>query len=471
MTTNAIQSSHIYSTYFAPRGRSRIYTLGMQIAQLYLSPFDQIIGFIGEAGSGKSVLIKGMFPGIELTNDDDGVNVRPLPLLEQEYETGFFTPHTYHLDIRFETGFHQLSELADAVRLAVRRGKRIIIEHFDLIYPLLGVNANLLIGVGEQIVITRPNLFGPLPQELCDIVYPSLAYRLMAHSAEDLCEYAMTQEQMLACSHGDIRHGFVLEFNEHQPDIDIPTLEARVNELIRQELPIDYYVTIDMQALVEMVDNFGGIEVYIPHDMSFAGSVLKQGYRNLDGASAEFFVRCRHGEGYANSDIDRLNMQRYFYAGLFKRVRSMGVTDVIAQLPLIFNNYIHTDMDLTTIAKMLVSFTRIDSANIMLAQTPVFMGVPNVGKTSSFDGYSCVVPDAGSIAALLNQYFCTYTGPIDVSEMNLVTDDWPHGTASTDANVQYMGRIDKESDDAILNGNTDLDNAKTTDELAASSAN
>ena len=39
----------------------------------------------------------------------------------------------------------------------------------------------------------------------------------------------------------------------------------------------------------------------------------------LDGASAEFFVRCRHGDGYANSDIDRLNMQRYFYAGLFKR--------------------------------------------------------------------------------------------------------------------------------------------------------
>ena len=237
------------------------------------------------------------------------------------------------------------------------------------------------------------------------------------------------------------------------------------------KLPIDYYVTIDMQALVEMVDNFGGIEVYIPHDMSFAGSALKQGYRNLDGASAEFFVRCRHGEGYSNSDIDRLNMQRYFYAGLFKRVRSMGVTDVINQLPLIFNNYIHTDMDLTTIAKMLVSFTRIDSANIMLAQTPVFMGVPNVGKTDSFDGYSCVVPDAGSIAALLNQYFCTYTGPIDVSEMHLVTDQWPHGTASTDANVQYMGRIDKESDDAILNGNTDLSGAVTTDGQAAGSAN
>ena len=236
-------------------------------------------------------------------------------------------------------------------------------------------------------------------------------------------------------------------------------------------LPIDYYVTVDMQALVDMVDNFGGIEVYIPHDMSYGGSKLLKGYRNLDGASAEFFVRCRHGQGYSNSDIDRLNMQRYFYAGLFKRARAMGVTDILNQLPLVFKNYIKTDMDITTIAKLVVSFLKIDSSNIILAQTPVFMGVPNVGKTDTFAGYSCVVPDAGSIANLLNQYFCTYTGPIDVSEMHLVTDEWPHGSASTDANVQYMGRIDKESDDAILEGNTDLSGAVTTDGLAAGSAN
>ncbi|MFR3858701.1 MAG: hypothetical protein ACLTYL_05550 [Faecalibacterium sp.] len=133
-------------------------------------------------------------------------------------------------------------------------------------------------------------------------------------------------------------------------------------------------------------------------------------------------------------------MQRYFYAGLFKRVRAMGVTDILNQLPLIFKDYIHTDMDLTTIAKMLVSFTRIDSGNIMLAQTPVFMGVPNVGKTSSFDGYSCVVPDAGSIAELLNTYFRNYTGPVSAEEMNLVTDQLaPRQQHPPSANVQYHG--------------------------------
>ena len=94
------QQNHILSSYFAPRGHHRMYALGMQLAQLYLSPFDKLIGIIGEAGSGKSALLRGMFPGLELTNDDDGVYVRPLPLLDGE--DGFFSPHTYHVDIRFE---------------------------------------------------------------------------------------------------------------------------------------------------------------------------------------------------------------------------------------------------------------------------------------------------------------------------------------------------------------------------------
>ena len=169
-----LQSSHIISTYFAPRGRKRMYALGTKLVQLYLSPFDRLIGIIGEAGSGKSALIQGMFPGLDLTNDDDGVYVRPLPLLEQDDQRGFFTPHTYHVDIRFENGFTQMSVLADAITQALHRGKRVVVEHFDLVYPLLQVKADLLIGVGEEIVITRPNIFGPKPKEIYEVVYKSL---------------------------------------------------------------------------------------------------------------------------------------------------------------------------------------------------------------------------------------------------------------------------------------------------------
>ncbi len=72
--SDRMQHNHLYSVFFAPRGLIRMADLGMQVAQQYLSPFDKVIGLVGEAGSGKSMFIKGMFPGLELTNDDDGVN-------------------------------------------------------------------------------------------------------------------------------------------------------------------------------------------------------------------------------------------------------------------------------------------------------------------------------------------------------------------------------------------------------------
>ncbi len=218
-----------------------MYALGMQLAQLYLSPFDKLIGIIGEAGSGKSALIRGMFPGLELTNDDDGVYVRPLPLLDQEGGGfKFFSPHTYHVDIRFENGFTQMSVLADAIREALANGKRVIVEHFDLVYPLLGFNANLLIGAGEQILISRPTIFGPEPEEIRETVYTSLPYRLMAHTAEDICEYFMPKEDLARCEHGDVRHGFVIAFPDTKPSFDIQELEAKVQDMIKKNLPITY---------------------------------------------------------------------------------------------------------------------------------------------------------------------------------------------------------------------------------------
>jgi len=234
------KATHILSSYYAPRGHQRMYVLGMQIAQLYLNPNDKLIGIIGEAGSGKSALIRGMFPGLELTNDDNGVYIRPLPILEQDTGFSFFSPHTYHLDIRFENGFTQMSELADAISQALHNGKRVVVEHFDLIYPHLGANANLLIGVGEQVLVARPNLFGPEPAEIRDVVYKSLPCRLMAHTAEDLCEMCMKEFDMERSGHDDVKHGFALYFPETKPSVNLEELEQKVNDIIAQNLPITY---------------------------------------------------------------------------------------------------------------------------------------------------------------------------------------------------------------------------------------
>ena len=60
--------------------------------------------------------------------------------------------------------------------------------------------------------------------------------------------------------------------------------ENRVNTLAQYitkvfGLPIDDYVTIDMDSLREIVDVFGGIEVYVPVTMEYDCSRLEQGWR------------------------------------------------------------------------------------------------------------------------------------------------------------------------------------------------
>lgn len=226
----------LYSLYFAPRGAVRMMEMGMQIAQRHLSAFDRLIGVVGEAGSGKSILIKGMFPGLQLSNDDNGVNVRPLPILDMGGE-GFFEPHTYHIDMRFEMAFTQLHVLADAVTEAVHRGKRVVVEHFELLYPHIDMNAELLIGVGEEMIVTRPTVFGPLPQDLADIAHRSIKYRRMAHTAEDLVERYLWDPYHDEYSHSDVRHGFVLEFDKC-PDIDLEDMERWVKDQIAQDVPV-----------------------------------------------------------------------------------------------------------------------------------------------------------------------------------------------------------------------------------------
>lgn len=234
-----MQKNHLYTVLLSPRGMPRLADQGVQIAQQYLSPFDLLIGLIGDSGSGKSILIKGMFPGLELTNDDEGVNVRPLPLLDLD-DTGFFSPHTYHIDVRFEAAFHQMHELAAAINEALDRKKRVIVEHFDLVYPYLGRNAHLLLGLGEEIIVTRPNIFGPEPDHIKKIVYKSIPYRRMTHTAEDLVAYSLRDYQVYRYEHAEVRHGFILAFEE-KPEIDLREMEEKVKIMIAKDLPVSYF--------------------------------------------------------------------------------------------------------------------------------------------------------------------------------------------------------------------------------------
>lgn len=228
----------LYSTYYAPRGRPRLYMLGSLLANRYLVPTDLLIGIIGGEGSGKSTLIKGLFPGLELTNDDDGVNLRSTPIYDFQPEN-YFAPHTFHLDIRYELAFKQPFEIVEAVNRAVENGRRVVIEHFDLIYKQLGYNAQIIFAIGEELVVSRPTVFGPFPSEIKAHVEKTAIYRRMAHSAEDITSYILAKDYNYTrrVLHSDVKHGFVIKFTE-KPDINIHDIEEKVRAVIEGNVPI-----------------------------------------------------------------------------------------------------------------------------------------------------------------------------------------------------------------------------------------
>jgi len=236
-----IQEYCIYSLYFAPRGKERLMFLGDQIVHRHLQFSDKLIGIIGDAGSGKSSLIHGMFPGLELTNNDDVLDARKI-MQVRDLDEDFSKSTTYHLDVRFQMAFTQMHEIVDFVRKALENRRRVVVEHFNLLSPALNMQADVLIGIGEEIIVVRPSVFGPSPQSIYDVVNTSLQFRKMAHTVEDITIHLLQNEFDVphrVFFSSDIRNGFLLRFTE-KVDLDFEKLAKRIDERLAENLPVCY---------------------------------------------------------------------------------------------------------------------------------------------------------------------------------------------------------------------------------------
>ena len=145
-------------------------------------------------------------------------------------------------------------------------------------------------------------------------------------------------------------------------DPPIAALATLVNQQFK--LPVDYYVTIDMDAFKAIVDAIGGIEVTVPFDITDDyGNTLHAGTQVVDGATAEFMVRQRHN--YGNADIGRLEMQRYMYSALLKTFKSFPVSDILKVMPA-YIQYVKTDINLAKMGSLATKVVKVPSENIVM---------------------------------------------------------------------------------------------------------
>ena len=240
---------------------------------------------------------------------------------------------------------------------------------------------------------------------------------------------------------------------------------AALCELVadQYQIPIDGFITIRLEMLTELVDLFGGVEIYVPMEMDYEGSHLNQGYQTLKGDACEFLLRARHI--YPDGDIGRLNMQRQFYAALFRKLKSIGNIWDVAKLTPAVLNYMETNLSASNLVSFAISMLKIDSSKIMICQMPVISG-------PKYNEQSLLYPARQADADLLNQYFRENTGPVDASALNLCDNVIDlSGYAATDPNIQWMGKLMTEADEAQKDPNQNLDGSnQVTDVMASESA-
>ncbi len=189
---------------------------------------------------------------------------------------------------------------------------------------------------------------------------------------------------------------------------------------------IDHYAEVDFEALVNIVDGIGGVEVDVPTDVvdPLANADIKAGYQTLNGEQALALCRSRHAyDEYGAGDFYRAANQRAVIAAIIKKV--------VASDPLTMANTISnladgvtTDLDASTIISLALQMKDIDVDN------NVYSGMnPTTSKT--IDGVSYQITDEAAWKEMMAR--------VDAGETPYETagDDPTHGVASSVGNGGY----------------------------------
>jgi LCP family protein required for cell wall assembly len=152
-----------------------------------------------------------------------------------------------------------------------------------------------------------------------------------------------------------------------------PSLAARVVSRTLNNVPIDRYVRITTNAFRELVDQLGGVEVFVPQKMSYRDTTQKleieldPGWQTLDGDQAEQFARFRDS---SVGDITRVQRQQSLLKALRDRLISPTVLPRLPQLSHIMQNYVDTNLSLKETLALVNFCVELDQENLHMVLLP-----------------------------------------------------------------------------------------------------
>ncbi len=98
-------------------------------------------------------------------------------------------------------------------------------------------------------------------------------------------------------------------------------------------IPLKYYVTVDMDGVIELVDSIGGVEFTVEEDVYFKGRIwVEKGHQVLDGVKYLRYLRSREDGG----DVGRVNRQTELLLATLDHFNNQGL---FKQIPTLYNVY------------------------------------------------------------------------------------------------------------------------------------
>lgn len=132
------------------------------------------------------------------------------------------------------------------------------------------------------------------------------------------------------------------------PDMSVATVENMLN------IDIDYYVEINMEGLVDLVDAVGGITVYNDLDWHSNGVHYKSGELHLNGKQALGYVRMRKQD--PQGDFGRTKRQRQVIEAIIKKGISIASVPKIHDMIDILGDNVATNMDFNDMQNLLMNY-------------------------------------------------------------------------------------------------------------------
>ena len=152
------------------------------------------------------------------------------------------------------------------------------------------------------------------------------------------------------------------------------TLEI-VEELTGMD--IEYYVVVNNQVVIDLVNIIGGVYFEVPIDMNYDDPTqdlhihLDKGYQKLDGDHAEQLLRFRHNNNgtsypmeYGDNDYGRMKTQREFMTEVAKQTLKLkNITKIRTIIITLFQN-IETNLTSDEVCAYVPFAVNFDTANI-----------------------------------------------------------------------------------------------------------